>query len=75
MVTVVVTLFPPLREDRFSKKAVAITEPASLRSLLKHLDIAPDKVEAIYVNGMESGFERSLNDGDRVTFMPFLGGG
>lgn len=75
MITVTVTLFPPLRDNRFSKAAIEIDEPATITALLAHLDIALRNVESIYVNSRETGFDHSLHDGDKVSFLPFIGGG
>ncbi len=70
-----VTLFPPLRENRFSKSAVTLAEPATVQSLLDTLAIDGQEVESVYVNGREATFTQTLNAGDRITFLPFMGGG
>lgn len=75
MITVTVKLFPPLRHDRFSEAAVKIAAPATVTSLLVQIGIKPENVESIYINGRESGFDHTLADGDRVSFLPFIGGG
>ena len=70
-----VTLFPPLRENRFSRSTVTLAESATVQSVLDKLVIDRDQVESIYVNGREATFEQRLNTGDRITFLPFIGGG
>ena len=70
-----VTLFPPLRENRFSKRQMSLAEPATVQSLLDTLVIDRDQVESIYVNGKEATFDQHLQAGDRITFLPFIGGG
>jgi molybdopterin converting factor small subunit len=70
-----VTLFPPLRENRFSKSTLTLAESATVQSLLDKLVIDRDQVESIYVNGKEATFDQHLNTGDRITFLPFIGGG
>jgi len=75
MISVTVTLYPPLREGRFSKAAVDIDEPATITSLLDHLGINTRMVESIYINSKEGGFDNRLHDGDRVAFLPSIGGG
>ncbi len=70
-----VTLFPPLRENRFSKSTVPLAESATVQSVLDKLAIDRDQVESIYVNGKEATFDQRLNAGDRITFLPFIGGG
>jgi len=44
MIEVTVTLYPPLRNNRFSKAAVSIETPATVQSLLNHLDITKTKM-------------------------------
>ncbi|NNK13606.1 MAG: MoaD/ThiS family protein [Desulfofustis sp.] len=70
-----VTLFPPLRENRFSKSAVTLADSATVQSLLDKLMIDREQVESIYVNGREASFDQRLHAGDRITFLPFIGGG
>ncbi|MEJ2136339.1 MAG: MoaD/ThiS family protein [Desulfofustis sp.] len=70
-----VTLFPPLREHRFSKSAVTLAEPATVQSVLDALAIDGQDVEAVYVNGREATLTKTLKAGDRITFLPFIGGG
>ena len=75
MIEVEVTLYPPLRNTRFSKAAVAVEAPATVLSLLAHLKVKAEEVESIYVNGREGTFSQPLHDGDRVSFLPTIGGG
>ena len=72
---VVVTLFPPLRDNRFSKSEVTLAESATVQSLLDELVSDREQVESIYVNGKEATFDQRLNAGDRITFLAFIGGG
>ncbi len=75
MIEVTVTLYPPLRNNRFSKAAVSIETPATVQSLLNHLDIKDKDVESIYINGREGTFSHPLADGDKISFFPLIGGG
>ena len=75
MITVTVTLYPPLRDQLFAKADVEVASPASVATLLDHLDIKAEKVESIYVNSRETGFNHPLSDGDRVSLLPMIGGG
>jgi len=54
---------------------VSITEGLTGRELLKKLNIPEDKVFTFLVNGVHKNFEVSLNDGDRVSLFPAVGGG
>ena len=70
-----VTLFPPLRENRFSQSTVTLAEPATVQSLLDKLAIDGKEVDSVYVNGREATFKQQLRSGDRVTFLASIGGG
>lgn len=75
MIEVRVSLYPPLRKNRFSTAAVAVEEPATVSSLLMQLHIEEKAIESIYVNGREGSFSQPLRDGDKVSFLPQIGGG
>lgn len=75
LIKVTVTLYPPLRENRFSKAAVDIAAPATIGSLLQHLDIKKTDVESVYIDGKEGTFNQALKGGEKVVFLPLIGGG
>ncbi|MFX4261090.1 MoaD/ThiS family protein [Pelotomaculum propionicicum] len=54
---------------------VGITEGFTGRELLKKLNIPEEKVFTFLVNGVHKNFEVTLNDGDRVSLFPAVGGG
>lgn len=54
---------------------VRITEGFTGRELLKKLNIPEEKVYTFLVNGAHKNFEVTLNDGDRVSLFPAVGGG
>lgn len=39
------------------------------------LNIRPEDLKLIFVNGVHAEPDRILNDGDRVAFVPAVGGG
>ena len=39
------------------------------------LNIRPEDLKLIFVNGVHAEPDRTLNDGDRVAFVPAVGGG
>jgi sulfur carrier protein ThiS len=43
--------------------------------VFQELGIAPDEVKIIMVNGVKSGSERVLAEGDQVGLFPAVGGG
>jgi molybdopterin converting factor small subunit len=54
---------------------VSITEGSTGRELLKKLNIPEDKVFSFLVNGVHKNIEVALNNGDRVSLFPAVGGG
>lgn len=54
---------------------INITEGLTGRELLKILNIPEDEVYTFLVNGLHKNFEVILNDGDRVSLFPPVGGG
>lgn len=54
---------------------VNIIEGFTGRELLKKLNIPEDKVFTFLVNGVHKNFEVTLDDGDRVSLFPAVGGG
>ncbi len=70
-----VTLYPPLRENRFSKAIVTLTGPATVDSLLQYLSIKQHEVEGLYVNGRVGTFTQPIVSGDRITLLSMMGGG
>ncbi|WP_167495919.1 MULTISPECIES: MoaD/ThiS family protein [Desulfosediminicola] len=75
MIQVDVCLISILQNNRFHEKTLSLEEPANIQSLLALIEIKDHEVEGIYVNRRSSTFEQELADGDRVTFMPAIGGG
>ncbi len=54
---------------------VSITGGFTGRELLKKLNIPEDKVFTFLVNGVHKNFEVILQDGDRISLFPAVGGG
>ncbi len=70
-----VTLYPPLTVGRFTRQAVAITDPATVAGLLAKVGIPQEQVASVYLNGQSCTFAQPLADGDRLTVLPYIGGG
>ncbi len=75
MIEIEVHLYPPLRNNRFNRSAVALATGATVRSLLEQLSIREQDVESAYVNGRGATFAQELFSGDRVSLLPTIGGG
>jgi sulfur carrier protein ThiS len=75
MMDVEVTLHTPLRINRFTRAVVPLPPTATIDTLLEQLSIEQYEVASVYVNGQQSTFSHALGDGDRVSLLPFIGGG
>lgn len=70
-----VHLFANLRVNRFGTAPVQINNPATVNTILDVLGIQQAEIGAVFINGQDGTFEQSLADGDRLTLLPFIGGG
>ena len=65
-----------LDQKRFGEPFfVEVTDNFDLRSLLAHLDIPEDQVFTKLINGRHQELDYKLNEGDRVSLFPPVGGG
>lgn len=56
-------------------KRLALPEGATAGEAMRVLNIRPEDLKLIFVNGVHAEPDRILNDGDRVAFVPAVGGG
>ncbi len=70
-----VTLYSPLKDNRFSKGTVTLTAQSTIDTLLQHLAIQQHEVGSVYINGKSSTFTQILVSGDKVMLLPLIGGG
>lgn len=65
-----------LEQKRFGEPfSVDIEEGANLRKLLAKLGIPEEHVFTVLVNGQHRDLEYTLQEGDRVSMFPPVGGG
>ena len=70
-----VNLYSSLRIDRFAEAEVELHEGASVTDLLEELKIPLQDVGIVMVNARSGTFQQRLKAGDRITFIPPVGGG
>ena len=75
MMRVLVSLFSSLRIGRFSEAEVELHEGVSVTDLLEKLNISLQDVGIVMVNASSGTFQQRLKAGDRITFIPPVGGG
>ena len=74
---VAVKLFGGLQHGIIKGSCVVVRmrESAVVSDLLGELFLEQHDVEIITVNGFPSQFDTPLHDGDKVSLLPFMGGG
>lgn len=70
-----VTLFATFQKGRFVRRQLTVPEKATVSDLLQLLDIPLDDVGILVVNQRDATFRQPLDEGDRVTIIPVIGGG
>ena len=62
----------PLKEKKIPHKEarMEIAEDATPHTLMDGMGLERSAVEAVFINGRVAPFDTTLNDGDRVAFVP-----
>ncbi len=72
---VTVKLFASLQENRFDEKVHTCHEGITIQMLIDELSLPADKVAVIFINNTHAQKDQAVNNGDRVSFFPPVGGG
>lgn len=75
LITVEVTLYPPLRRHRSRRESVSLSASADIDALLELLSIKQYEVGAIYINREAATFTTRMCEGDDIQLLPLIGGG
>ena len=70
-----VRLFAVFRQGRFNRTSMDLPDGASLRNLVRQLEIPEKEVSLPLVNGRYSKPDRQLAANDVVSLFPAVGGG
>ena len=70
-----VRLFATLREGRGKVQMLESSAFATAGDILRHLDIPPQEVAILLVNGFHKKPDQEVKDGDIVALFPPVGGG
>lgn len=61
------------RHDRL--RSITLTnDHATVGNLIDHVQLPKNEISTVFVNGRRSEFDARLVDGDRVAFVPAVGG-
>ncbi|MFP4446415.1 MAG: MoaD/ThiS family protein [Desulfosudaceae bacterium] len=61
--------------NREKHTRLSLPEGATVRDILRRLEVPEKKVKLVFVNGVRREASAPLADGDRVGFFPPVGGG
>ena len=61
------------RHDRLRSITLA-DDYATVGNLIDHVQLPKKEISTVFVNGRRSGIDDRLADGDRVAFVPAVGG-
>jgi len=70
-----VKLFATLREGRGKQLDIEITEGYDVLKVLEKLGIKKAEASIVLVNGINTGVDTFLSDGDTLSLFPPVGGG
>jgi len=70
-----VRLFATLRQGRFKRQSLELSEGNSVADLLKSLDIPKEDVGMLLLDGRDAALETPLTTDAVVSIFPALGGG
>ena len=73
--TVEVRLFAYLREGREKKVYLDISEGTTVQDILDRLEIIPEHVSLILINGKNAETTSVLQEGEYLSIFPPVGGG
>lgn len=75
MMTVTIQLVGVLRSGRFKEAVREYPAATRVSEVIDELDIPRSLLGIVLINGIHSGIEDILNDGDTLCLLPFIDGG
>lgn len=70
-----IRLFTSLRKGRDKSVHIKVESGSTPRVIAQILNIPPDQVSMVLINGRNADLESQLQSGDVVSFFPAIGGG
>lgn len=74
-VKIEVRLFATLRENRGKVLHISLNDGETVREVLNQLNISPEEVAILLVNGRDGLIDTALEDNDVLSIFPPVGGG
>ena len=70
-----VKLFATYRQGRFKVKKMELAESSLLRDVIEPLGLPDEPPKILMVNGINSGEDHELSEGDVIAIFPMIAGG
>lgn len=70
-----VKLYAVLQIGRFQEKVLEVVDGSSVGDIVKILDLPPEHVDILLVNGLHVDADRTLCDDDVLSILPMVEGG
>jgi len=75
MIQIEVRYFATLRKDNVKKETISLKEDSLSGELLNVLEIPHEDVAIFLINGIKSGLDVVIKNGDIIALFPPVGGG
>lgn len=72
---VTVKLYAVLQVGRFKEKTLACPSGATVADMVERLELPPEHVDILLVNGMHVDLGHTLKQGDVLSLLPMVEGG
>lgn len=75
MLKIEVRYFATLRREGKKKEILEVKDVVTAAELIESLDIQPEDIAILLVNGIRAELDETIKDGDVVSLFPPVGGG
>lgn len=72
---IIVKLYGLFRIDRFKEDVLELPEGTAVQEVVARLALPRHLLGIVLINGVHSGVDAVLAEGDELTLLPLLGGG
>ena len=72
---ITVQLYGVFRIGRYKESKQTIPAGSKVQAVVDHLQLSPELLGIILINGIHSNIDQVLKDGDRLSLLPVLDGG
>lgn len=70
-----IEIFGQLAINREQHKTLTIDHPVTVLEVVKGIDLNPEIIGLVTINGVQSELQDEVKDEDRICFFPYMSGG